>query len=127
MRKKMTAIVLAVLAFSMIAASAASLGGITTANLGADTAVIAACDTVGGIAADFTVAYNVGTGEYDTATVEISGADAPCEGLDISVTLLDAVGAYLGDDSGTVVGGAFSAAISVPAEAVEGIAVVIEG
>lgn len=126
MRKKLTAIVLAVLAFSMIAASAASLGGITTADLGADTAVIAACDTVGGIAADFTLAFS--GGEYQTSTVEISGIDGACVGQDISVTLLDSTGASLGSDGPSAVGGTtHSAAITASASAVAEIAVVIEG
>lgn len=125
MRKKLTAIVLAVLAFSMIAASAASLGGITTSSLGAETDVVASCDTIGGVAADFSVAFS--GGEYRTTTVDISGADLPCEGLDISVTLLDGTGNSLGSDSGTVLAGGFTAAIDASAEAVEGIAVLIEG
>jgi hypothetical protein len=124
-RKKLTAIVLAVLAFSMIAASAASLGGITTSSLGAEADVVASCDTVGGIAADFAVAFS--GGEYRTTTVQISGADLACEGLDIDVTLLDSGGNSLGSDSGTVLAGGFNASIDASAEAVEGIAVVIEG
>lgn len=125
MRKKLTAIVLAVLAFSMIAASAASLGGITTADLGADTALIAACDA-DGIAADFTVSFS--GGEYQTNTVVISGIDATCLGQEISVTLLDGTGTSLGSAAPSVVGGAtHSAAITASANAVAEIAVVIEG
>ncbi|MCH7878243.1 MAG: S8 family serine peptidase [candidate division Zixibacteria bacterium] len=37
----------------LIAASAASLGGINTSDLGADAAVVASCDTVGGVDADY--------------------------------------------------------------------------
>ena len=125
MRKKMTAIVVAVLAFSMIAASAASLGGITTADLGADTALIAACDA-DGIVADFTVTFS--GGEYQTSAVDISGIDAACTGQDISVTLLDSTGASLGSSGPSAVGGAtHSAAITASANAVAEIAVVIEG
>ena len=47
MRKKLTAILLAALAFGLIAASAASLGGINSSDLGADASVVAACDTDG--------------------------------------------------------------------------------
>lgn len=127
MRKKLTAIVLAVLAFSMVAASAASLGGINSADLGADTALIATCDG-DGITAEFTVAYNATAGEYETSAVDISGIAAGCAGKDISVTLLDGLGASLGSAGPSLVGGTtHTAAISASAEAVAEIAVVIEG
>ena len=48
LRRKLTAVVLAVLVFSLIAASAASLGPITVNDdLGASTAVVSSCDTDG--------------------------------------------------------------------------------
>lgn len=129
MRKKLTAIVLAVLAFSMIAASAASLGGITTSQLGAETDTVAGCDP-DGILVDFTVAYNATTGEYDTASVDITDIESPaCDGQTISATLTDSTGASLGSDS-DVLGASqtsWSASISAPADEVFGIAVVIDG
>lgn len=127
MRKKMTAIVLAVLAFSMIAASAASLGGITTSQLGAETDTVAGCDP-DGINVDFTVAFS--GGEYKTSTVDITEIDSPaCDGQDIAVTLTDGSGAVLGSASGTLGTGqtSYSASITASAPAVEGIAVVIDG
>lgn len=127
MRKKLAAIVLAVLAFSMIAASAASLGGITTAQMGAETDVVAGCDP-DGIIVDFTVAFS--GGEYKTSTVDITEIDSPnCDGQDIAVTLVDGSGATLGSASASLGAGqtSYSAAISASASAVAGIAVVIEG
>jgi len=129
MRKKLTAIVLAVLAFSMIAASAASLGGITTSELGAETDVVAGCDP-DGIAVDFTVAYSAADGEYMTSTVDITEIDTPnCDGQEISVTLTDSAGADIGAATHTLLAGqtSWSPAISASAAAVEGIAVVIDG
>lgn len=125
MRKKMTAIVLGLLAFSMVAASAASLGGITTSNLGAETDIVAGCDD-DGIAVDFTLAFS--GGEYRTSSVDITGIAAACNGQDISVTLLDGSGASIGSASAaTVAGTSHSASISALAADVEGIAVVIDG
>lgn len=129
MRKKLTAIVLAVLAFSMIAASAASLGGTSTSSLGAETDVVAGCDS-DGIAVDFTVAYNSTTREYDTATVDISGINTPdCDGQTLSVTITDSAGTSLGDASTVLAASqtSWSAPITASAEAVAGIAVVIDG
>lgn len=127
MRRKLTAIVLAVLAFSMIAASAASLGGITTSSLGAETDVVAGCDP-DGIAVDFTVAFSGGV--YKTSTVDITGIATPsCDGQDLAVTLTDGSGAVLGSSSGTLGAGqnSYSASIIAPASDVAGIAVVIDG
>lgn len=113
----------------MIAASAASLGGITTSTLGAETDVVAGCDP-DGIAVDFTVAYNGATGEYDTATVDITDIETPqCDGQTISVTLADSAGASLGSASANLGAGqtSYSPAITASAAAVAGIAVVIDG
>jgi hypothetical protein len=125
MRKKLTAIVLAVLAFSMIAASAATLGGINTSSLGAETDIVVSCDP-DGIDVDFTVALS--GGEYKTSAVNISGIAAACAGQDISVTLLDGTGASLGSAGPSAVAATtHSASITASASAVKGIAVVIEG
>lgn len=127
MRKKLTAIVLAVLAFSMIAASAASLNGITTSDLGAETDVVAGCDP-DGILVDFTVAYNGTTGEYDTDDVVIDDIHANCDGQDLTVTLKGAGGPWSATTTLALGGGtSYSASISAPAEEVTGIAVVIDG
>jgi len=98
-RKKLTAVIIAVFVFGLISASAASLGGITTADLGADTAVVASCDADG-----VTVAYNWtytpgAPGFFDVDSVDVEGIDAACDGYDIFVDLGDG-SAILGD--GTV-------------------------
>lgn len=129
MKKKLTAIVLAMLAFSMIAASAASLGGINTSSLGAETDVVAGCDS-DGIDVDFTVAYSAADGEYMTSTVDITGIASPgCDGQEISVTLTDTAGTDIGSATHTLLAGqtSWSPAITASAAAVEGIAVVIDG
>ena len=61
MRRKLTAVVIAVFVFGLITASAASLGGINTdADLGADTNTIAACDAGDGVVASFSDPQYVG-------------------------------------------------------------------
>lgn len=128
MRRKLTAVVLAVLVFSLIAASAASLGGISTSDLGAETTVVVGCDT-DGVTVDFTTTYNATTGEFDISAVDIGDLDG-CDTQSIEVEAYASGGASLGNDSGTVSGNTdatFSASISARAEDVEGVAVVVSG
>ncbi len=124
-RRKLTAVILAVLVFSLIAASAASLGGISTDNLGAETDVVASCDS-DGITVGFTTTFN--GGEFEVQTVDITGIAPACVGQDISVELFDASDVSLGSDGPTTLAAtSYSAAISASAEAVVGVAVVISG
>jgi hypothetical protein len=129
----MTAVVLAVLVFSLIAASAASLGGVTTADLGADTEVVASCDE-DGVDVDFgTPAYSDTSGVYEVDSVTVSGIADACLGAAIAVTVADVSDASLGEGSGTVVADATddnTATVSITpadAELVEKVAVVISG
>ena len=99
MRKKLTAVVLAVLVFSLIAASAASLGGIAVPNgPGADAVTVnAACDIndapdaapgTENLAASFRTTWDVA--EYVVDQVTITGIDDTCVSQRISVTLTQA-------------------------------------
>jgi len=126
MRRKLTAIVLAVLVFSLIAASAASLGGITTADLGADATVVAACDT-DGVDVSYNTSYSPGApGNYEVTSVDVSNIASACNTYTISVTLGDGTSA-LGSGSATVSSGSATVSISgnVDAEAVTEIGIVI--
>ena len=120
------AVVVAVLAFSLIAASAATLGGINSESVGADVGVVASCDTTG-VDAAFTTSY-VGN-NYVVTGVTISGIDAPCEGLDISVTVSNNSGAVSDSATGVVSGGQADLPLGglVTAEQLTRVAVVISG
>lgn len=95
MRKRLTAVILAVLVFSLIAASAASLGGIAVdGGVGSDDVVVnAACDTNDAadatsgenLAADFSTAWN--GSNFVIAQVVIKGIDDACLGQDITIAL----------------------------------------
>ncbi|MCZ6740419.1 MAG: hypothetical protein O7C01_11725 [Actinobacteria bacterium] len=116
MRKKLTAVVLAVLVFSLIAASAASLGGINTADLGADATVVASCDT-DGVDVDYTVSYVPGApGNFDVATVVVTNINVACNTYAIEVSLGDGT-TELGNGSDTVAAGAATVTISAGADA----------
>ena len=129
MRTRSTAIMLAILGFSLMSASAASLGGVAnSADLGAETKAVAGCDT-DGVTVDFTTNYNATTAEFDLATVEIGDLDG-CDTRSIGVEAYGSTGVSLGTNTGTVAGNVdatYSAAIVTRAEDVHGVAVVVNG
>lgn len=126
MRRKLTASVLAVLVFSVMAASAASLGGINTADLGADATVVASCDT-DGVDLDYTLSYVPGApGNFEVATVVVTNINVACNTYAIDVSLGDGA-TELGSGSDTVAAGGATVTISagVDAELVTEVGVVI--
>ena len=117
--------------FSMVIGMAASLGGLTSDSLGADDAVVAACDT-NGVTTTYTNAYSAtGTAGYKVGNVVVGGIADTCDGDNLSVTLTGAAGASLGEQSMTVPTGVGTtatvsfAASNVLAESVVGVHVVI--
>ena len=80
---------MALFVFSLIAASAASLNGISTAELGADSTVVASCDA-DGVDVDYNWNYiNGDPGLFDVVSVDVSGIDSACNGFDLYVELGD--------------------------------------
>lgn len=131
MRKKVMAIVLAVLAFSLIAASAASLGGITVSpDIGADAAFVGSCDS-DGVTATFADPVISGvTGRYVVPLVTISDIDPACAGQELQVEVTDAALNTLGSGSVLAIGGVSEVvtfASPVDAEALARIAISISG
>lgn len=116
----------ALLAFALASAAAASLGGLTVDNLGADANVVAACDT-DGVTVNFGVAYQ--GGQYVVTDVTVGGIAAACAGQTLELTLFDSANTALGSGSLTVAGASENVVIaSQPsAQAVTGVAVVISG
>ena len=126
MRKKLIAILLAALVSGLIAASAASLGGITGSDLGADATVVASCDT-DGVTVDYTTSYVPGVpGSFDVATVVVTLINIACNTYTIDVSLGDGT-SELGTGSDTVATGAATVTISagVDAEDVTEVGIVI--
>jgi hypothetical protein len=114
--------------FGAVAASAASLGGLTSTNLGANDTVVASCDT-DGVTINYTNSYDATSGKYKVASVTIGGIAATCEDQTLAVTLKGSSGTSLGAVSTTVVGTSETLSVSgtVAAESVIGAAVVISG
>jgi hypothetical protein len=129
MSKKRTtlAIVAAVAAFGAVSASAAGLGGLTGKSLGAETTVVAGCDT-DGIAVGYTTSYSAAAKEYQVTAVQLTGVATPaCNGQSVALTLSDSTGAVLGTGSGTVSGASqtFTLSTAASAKSVANLAVVI--
>ncbi len=104
-RRRGAVVLLGIGAFGLAAASAASLGGLTTGSLGADNAAVASCDTDGVTLAYGTPTYDATSGVYRVSTATVSGIAAPCIGKTVYVTLADSAGASLGGGSGTLASG----------------------
>lgn len=126
-RKKSIAVLAGLSVAGLVGASAATLGGIGTDNLGADAAVIASCDSNG-----VTVAYGIVGQEVDSVT--IGDVAAGCAGQNAAVTLFDSGGGVLGSGSvpNITLGGTLNdeftvGGLSADAEAAESISIVITG
>jgi hypothetical protein len=78
-----------VIAVSVVVASAATFGGLTTRLAGGASASVSRCDTNG-----FAVSYGVSSASITSVTVA-DIADPDCEGAEVRVTLTSATGASL--------------------------------
>jgi hypothetical protein len=104
-RRRGAVILLGIGAFGLAAASAASLGGLTTGSLGADNAAVQSCDSDGVTLGYGTPAYDAASGVYKVSTATVGGIAAGCIGKTVYVTLADSTGASLGGGSGTLASG----------------------
>ena len=108
---------------SMRFAAAASLGGLTANNLGADDALVSRCDNDG-----VTTTYNLGTNNT-VASVTIGSIAGGCSGSQLSLTLSKNDGSSVGSGSQPVSGSSVTVPISsTPAVAdVKALDVIIVG
>lgn len=116
-------------AFAAVVGSAATIGGVTSDNLGADATIISSCDT-NGVSVDYTTALDATLGEYEVTGVTVSGIAEECEDQAISVALLGASAELTELTSAATEGDGsmdFTVTDSVLAEAVTRAAVVISG
>ena len=120
-RRTVLALLGGILAFALIAGAAASLGGITSGDLGADDALVASCDT-DGVTTSYTSAYSAtGTAGYKVDDVTVGGISDTCDGQTMTVTLTGAADAELGTITQPVpVDAAFTNVLDFSSEAVLG-------
>jgi hypothetical protein len=137
MKKRMLiAVSTALTVFGLVFAMAASLGGITSDELGADDSAVASCDT-NGVTTSYDVAYSsTGTAGYKVGDVTVGSIAAACDGATMKVVLTGSGNSSLGEQTATVdVDVATSdlsdtlnfSGSSVLAESVTGVHVVIDG
>ena len=124
------AIIAGAATLGVVGASAATLGGLNSASLGADVTVVSSCDT-NGVTLAYTNAYDAALGRYQTTVVTVNGIDAACAGKQLAITLKDVGGASLGGGTvASIVGTSAPVTLVAPgvnANVVVGAAVVISG
>lgn len=99
--RKSLAVLAAVGVFGALTASAATLGGLNSAVLGADQTIVASCDT-DGINLSYDNSYDEASNSYFTDAVTISDVNAACDGSDFQLTLSDGTSALI-EATGSVV------------------------
>jgi hypothetical protein len=95
-KRTVLAVLGGILVFALVVAAAASLGGITSATLGADDSVVASCDTNGVTTAYSSVYNTTTTAGFKVNDVTVGGIDDACDGLSMTITLTGAANASLG-------------------------------
>lgn len=107
-------------------ASAATLGGVDSNNLGSSATVVASCDT-DGVKLDYTTTYDAASGIYRVNAVNLDGINDTCKGQDIEVSLKTADGRTATTTERTAVTGTSQtiAVADFPGESVDSAAVLI--
>jgi hypothetical protein len=130
-QRTVIAAVAAVAAFGAVAASAASLGGLTGGSLGADTKIVASCDT-DGVGVDYVTTYSAAAKEFLVSSVTLTGVNPLCLGQKVNITLADTGGVSIGTVGVTpavvataAVTQTFSVSGPAPARTVVNVAVVL--
>jgi hypothetical protein len=99
MRKRtILALLVSLAVFCSLYVMAASLGGITSDKVGADSAVVASCDT-DGVTTAYTTAWDATNKRYSITSVTVGGVSDTCDGETLSVSLTDSSGAQIGSGS----------------------------
>ncbi len=110
MKRLLLALLFGSCAYAIAFASAATIGTVTDAGLGAGTTVVAACDT-DGVTVAYTTAYTQNVG-YTVTGVNITNIAGACDTKAVKVTLADANGAGNVEGTGSASGGAANVAVS---------------
>jgi hypothetical protein len=130
MRKRLILALLASLTvFGGLYAMAASLGGISSGNVGADSTVVASCDT-DGVSTTYGTAWSGTDKRYNITSVTVQGVADTCDGATLSVSLTDSTGAQIGTGSlviPTSAATSFAVTMSTPpsAQATTGVNILI--
>lgn len=112
-------------------AFAATLGGLTSGEVGAQNTAVSACDTDGVSTSYSAAAWDATDKRYELRQVTVSGVSDACDGDVLKVTVTDSAGVQLSEGTlnpipaSTATSFAITLAASVAASSVEGVHVVI--
>lgn len=96
-KRTLVALIAGLAVFATTFAFAATLGGLTSGDVGANNTVVAACDT-DGVSTSYSAASWDATDErYEVASVSVDGVSDSCDGDTLKVTLTDSGGAQLSE------------------------------
>jgi hypothetical protein len=128
-RRTVLALIVSLMVFGSLYAMAASLGGITSDSVGADSAVVASCDT-NGVTTAYVTGWDATDERYEITSVTVGGVADTCDGRTLSVNLTDPTGAQIGSGTfviPTSVATSFAVAMSTApsAELTEGVNILI--
>jgi hypothetical protein len=125
--KKVLAAAAAVGVFGALVASAATLGGLDSVQLGADQTVVTSCDS-DGVGLAYTTAYDATSNAYKVTDVTMTDLEEGCFGSDFQLTLSDGT-AVLVEATGKVATATQVVTLpaAVDAEAVSAAALTISG
>jgi hypothetical protein len=105
MKRLLLAVLFGTLAYTIALASAATIGTVTDAGVGAGNTVVASCDT-DGVNTAYTSAYSASTPGYNVTAVSVTAINTACNGKAISVTVAKSDGSTPATGTGTVASGA---------------------
>lgn len=127
MKRLFIAVVAGLVVFGGTFAFAATLGSVTTGSVGANSAVVASCDTDGVTTSYGAPAWSATNKRYEVSSISVTAVNVACNGATIKVTLKDSSNVQLGEATGTVAAGAASLTLAsgVAASSVSGVDVVI--
>ncbi len=100
-KRTLIAVLAGLVVFATMFALAATLGGITSADVGADDTTVASCDS-DGVTTSYGTAWDAVDQRFEITTVTVGGVSDACDGDTLSVTLTNASGAQIGAGSMTI-------------------------
>lgn len=121
MRKRtLVALVAGLAVFAGTFAFAATLGGLTTGQIGAQNVSVAACDADGVSSSYSSPTWDATDSRYEISTVTVSGVADTCDGSNLKVTLINSSNVSQGEGTlaiPTSVATSFAVPIGTPAAA----------
>ena len=114
MKRLFLALLFGTCAYAIAFASAATIGTVTDAGIGAGNTVIASCDT-DGVNTAYGYAYSASTPGYNVTTVSVTNINTACNGKNISVTVAKGDGSTPASGTGVVASGAANGIAVSPA------------